>query len=173
MSSSRTPHAPTPVVRSNAATAMRTTSPRAERWGSGGAESTIRGVVYPARRLGRPRETPTSAMEHPGLLRDLVVVMGACLLAVVVLGRLRIPTLVGFLVAGLLIGPGGFRLVVERSNIEQLAEVGVVFLLFTIGLQFSVSDLLGLKRYVLIGGGLQVGITTVLVSGLALAFGQP
>lgn len=111
-------------------------------------------------------------MEH-GLLRDLVVVMGACLVAVVLLTRLKVPTLVGFLVAGLLIGPGGFGLVHDRGNIEQLAEVGVVFLLFTIGLQFSVSDLLSLKRYVLVGGGLQVGITTAIVTGLALAAGQP
>jgi CPA2 family monovalent cation:H+ antiporter-2 len=109
-------------------------------------------------------------MEH--LLRDVVVVMAACLIASVVLGRLKVPTLVGFLVAGIVIGPGGLGFITDKENIGQMAEIGVVFLLFTIGLQFSVSDLLQLRRYVLIGGLIQMGVTTALVTGIALAFGQ-
>ncbi len=110
-------------------------------------------------------------MDHGGLLRDLVLVMGACLLSVIALGRLKVPTLVAFLVAGLVIGPGGLRLVHDRASIDAISEIGVVFLLFTIGLQFSVSDLLQLKRYVLLGGSVQVALTALLVTGAALAGG--
>lgn len=107
---------------------------------------------------------------HYELLRDLVLVMGTSLISVILLGRLKVPTLVGFLAAGIVIGPGGFGLVKEMHSVEQLAEIGVVFLLFTIGLQFSVSDLLNLKRYVLLGGSLQMGATIAVVTVAGLAF---
>jgi len=112
-------------------------------------------------------------MGSAGLLRDLVIVMGSCLLAVSLLGRLRVPSVVAFLVAGILIGPGGAGLVTSQASIEGLAKVGVVFLLFSVGLQFSVSELLRLKNYVLVGGGLQMLGTVVLVAVPAWWLGMP
>ena len=76
------------------------------------------------------------------------------------------------MLAGILAGPFGFGLIQEIENIEILAEIGVVLLLFTIGIEFSLSELLKLKRIVFLGGGLQVFITSIIVAfifeGLAI-----
>jgi len=85
---------------------------------------------------------------------------------------LRVPTVVGFLLAGVLIGPGGLELVRDQHSIEVLAEIGVVFLLFTIGLKFSVSELLNMKVMVLGVGGLQVLSTAAVVAVVAGLTGQ-
>lgn len=107
------------------------------------------------------------------LLRDLVLVMGTCLVSLIALRPLRVPPLVGFLAAGILIGPGGLGLVHDRASIDNLANVGIVFLLFTIGLQFSVRDLLAMSRYVFGGGALQVALTVLLVGGALHVAGIP
>lgn len=105
------------------------------------------------------------------LLRDIVLVMAASLVAVGLLGRLRVPSVVCFLLAGLLVGPNGFGLIDSEESSRQLGEIGVVFLLFTVGLQFSVSELLRLKAYVLLGGGLQILLTVALVAVPATLLG--
>jgi len=105
------------------------------------------------------------------LLRDIVIVMAASLVAVGLLGRLRVPSVVCFLLAGLLVGPHGTALIASQDASRQLGEIGVVFLLFTVGLQFSVGDLLRLRSYVLLGGGLQVLLTVALVAVPARAMG--
>ena len=111
-------------------------------------------------------------MTHLPLLFELVVVMGVSLLVAGSAKLLRVPTVVGFLLAGVLIGPGGLELIQDRHNIEVLAEIGVVFLLFTIGLKFSVSELLNMKVMVLGVGGLQVAITVAVVAVIAGLVGQ-
>jgi len=110
-------------------------------------------------------------MHELDILRELVVVFGAALLVVLILGRLRLPTIAGFLVAGALLGPSGFAGVHDRDRIEQLAEIGVVLLLFTIGLEFSISELRRMGRLLVVGGGLQVVLTTGAVAGWALSRG--
>ncbi len=112
-------------------------------------------------------------MHELDILRELVVVFGAALVVVLILGRLRLPTIAGFLVAGALLGPSGFAGVQDRHQIEQLAEIGVVLLLFTIGLEFSLSDLRRMGRTLVVGGGLQVGLTTGAVAAVAIASGYP
>ncbi|HEX9186633.1 MAG TPA: cation:proton antiporter, partial [Vicinamibacteria bacterium] len=107
------------------------------------------------------------------VLGDLVVLFGAALLVVLVLNRLRLPTIAGFLVAGALIGPSGFGWIGDAHEIEQLAEVGVVLLLFTIGLEFSLIELRRLGGVLVVGGGLQVTLTTAAVAALAHAAGAP
>jgi CPA2 family monovalent cation:H+ antiporter-2 len=101
------------------------------------------------------------------ILQDLVVILAAALVVVLLLGRLRLPTIAGFIVAGALLGPSGFGWVKDAGEIEQLAEIGVVLLLFTIGLEFSISELRRLRRVLIVGGGLQVGLTTLVVTALA------
>lgn len=103
------------------------------------------------------------------LLLQLVVVMAVSLGAVYALRRLRLPPLVGFLVAGVLIGPGGFGLVHDREHVEFMAEVGIVFLLFGIGMHFSFREMLRLKSLVFGGGGLQVALTILAGTALGLA----
>ncbi|MBL8860398.1 MAG: cation:proton antiporter [Planctomycetes bacterium] len=104
---------------------------------------------------------------------DVVLVLAAALVVVLVLHRLRLPVIAGFLVAGALIGPSGLRLVTDTERIEQLAEIGVVLLLFTIGLEFSLARLRRIARAVLVGGSLQVGLTGVAALLVALAWGEP
>lgn len=104
-------------------------------------------------------------------LRQLAVVMTTSLVAVYALRRVRLPPLVGFLVAGLALGPGGFGLVHDRASIDTMANVGVVFLLFGIGLNFSFRDLQRLKGIVFGAGSLQVLLTAAAVVPLGLAVG--
>ncbi len=106
------------------------------------------------------------------LLRDLVLLFALGAVAVLVFDRLRLPPLVGYLITGVIIGPFGLGLIDAVAQVQSLAEVGVVLLLFTIGLQFSIRDLARLGRTVVIGGGLQVGVTILLVAALALLAGQ-
>lgn len=116
-------------------------------------------------------------MHAPPLLTDLVIVFGVAVLVVLVLARFRLPTIAGFIAAGALIGPSGLGLVGRGArgvhDIEALAEIGVVLLLFTIGLEFSLSHLRRIWKSIAIGGTLQVGVTTGLVTAIALAAGAP
>jgi monovalent cation:H+ antiporter-2, CPA2 family len=111
-------------------------------------------------------------MEPPAFLTELVAVFGVAVLVVLVLSRFRLPTIAGFIVAGALIGPSGLELVGhEGSNqhIQSLAEVGVVLLLFTIGLEFSLARLRLIWRTIALGGGLQVTLTIAAVLGVGAA----
>ena len=85
--------------------------------------------------------------------------------------RARVLPIVGFLLAGVLIGPNALGLVQEQEAVDIAAEVGVILLLFTIGIEFSLARLTRIRRAVLVGGGLQVGLTSLAVLGLLAAFG--
>ncbi len=98
------------------------------------------------------------------LLRDLLIIFALSIPVVYAFSRLRIAPLVGFLMAGILAGPFGLGLITAGEDIELLAEIGVVLLLFTIGIEFSLSDLLQIKKIVLLGGGLQGVITAITVA---------
>jgi CPA2 family monovalent cation:H+ antiporter-2 len=98
------------------------------------------------------------------LLTNLLIIFGLSIPVVITFSRLKIAPLVGFLLAGILAGPFGLRLIQETENIEFLAEIGVVLLLFTIGLEFSLRELLKLRRVIFLGGGLQVLITSLIVA---------
>jgi CPA2 family monovalent cation:H+ antiporter-2 len=78
-----------------------------------------------------------------------------------------VATLVGFLLTGILVGPHGLGLISAAKEVEVLAEVGVILLLFTIGLEFSLESLLRIRRLVLLGGSLQVLLTIGVVYGLS------
>jgi monovalent cation:H+ antiporter-2, CPA2 family len=84
---------------------------------------------------------------------------------------LGIVPIVGFLLAGILIGPGGIGLVRDPDLVNAAAEVGVILLLFTIGIQFSLGQLARIQRLIFAGGGLQVGLATAVTSGIAMALG--
>ncbi len=105
------------------------------------------------------------------ILRDLVVIFAAALLVVAPLRRLRLPSIAGFIVAGVAIGPHALRLVGDAHNVEVLAEVGVVLLLFGIGLELSLDKLRRFWRPALAGGALQVGLTLAITAALARAAG--
>lgn len=112
-------------------------------------------------------------METIPLLRDIVVLMAISVPMSLLLARAGLPTIIGFLFTGVIIGPNGLALVTETATVETLSQIGIVMLLFTIGLEFSVTKILDVRREGLLGGGLQVGLTTVAVLVLALVFKFP
>ncbi len=105
------------------------------------------------------------------ILYQLAVIFGIAVVVVVLLGRIGLPSIAGLIVAGVLVGPNGLRLVEDVSVVEALAEVGVVLLLFTIGLEFSLERLRRIWRLVTIGGGIQVALTVGAVCAAAVAWG--
>lgn len=110
-------------------------------------------------------------MHVPPVLRDLVVLVGIAIPVVALASRWRIPTIVGFLVTGMAIGPFGLGLIRNLTSVTELAEIGVVLLLFSIGLELSLSRTLRLGRAFAIGGSLQVGVTMLAVAGIAVTLG--
>jgi CPA2 family monovalent cation:H+ antiporter-2 len=113
-------------------------------------------------------------MPHsPQLLQDLLLLLLASVPIAFIFNRLRLPTIVGFMITGVLIGPYGLRLIRDVEAIDVLAELGVVLLLFTIGLEFSLRRILEMRRLFLLGGGLQVALTTLLASLAAYLLGRP
>lgn len=98
-------------------------------------------------------------MHEIPLLRDLLIIIVVSLAVVHLVRRIRVPAVVGFLLSGMLLGPGGLALIHDQKTVEILAEVGVALLLFTIGLKFSIQEMLRLKYWVFGAGGLQVLLT--------------
>lgn len=112
-------------------------------------------------------------MDTLPLLRDLVVLVAVAIPVVILAHRLRIPTLVGFLVTGMLIGPHALGFIREVAIVDQLAEVGSVLLLFAVGLELSLSRIVKLGRYVLQGGLVQMLGTIAIVAIVAVVAGEP
>src|SRR5262245_13055532 len=105
------------------------------------------------------------------VLGELLMLAGVSLAVVMLFRRLRLPAAIGFIVSGVLIGPGGFALIPDQDLVHTLAEIGVVLLLFTVGLELRVSDLARGGRALLVGGTLQVLFTVLMVAGLLLLAG--
>jgi len=104
---------------------------------------------------------------------SLVLILLATAVAVVVLCRiLRLPVMLGYLTVGLLIGPHALAWIPESIETQHLAEFGVVFLMFSIGLEFSLARLMAMKRTVFGLGGAQVLCSLLVVIGLAMLFGS-
>jgi len=91
---------------------------------------------------------------------EFVIVLAASVLIVTLSQKLRLPSVVGLLLTGILIGPGGLSLVKNTGTVDVLAEIGVVMLLFTVGLEFEPARLKRIRRDFWLGGGLQVSLTT-------------
>jgi len=92
-------------------------------------------------------------------LKSLEVIFIASAAVILLLYKLKIPSLIGFIVAGIIIGPHGVGLIKDIHFIQILAEIGVILLLFTIGIEFSMTKLFRIKKAVLGGGGSQVFLT--------------
>src|SRR5688572_16644249 len=112
-------------------------------------------------------------MHTPQLFGDLLIIFLVSVPVAFICLRLKLPLLVGLMLTGIAIGPSAFGLIKEIEAIEVLAEIGVMLLLFTIGLEFSLRRLGEMKRLVLLGGGLQVVLTIALTAGAAVLFGRP
>jgi len=100
-------------------------------------------------------------------MADLAIIMGAALIGGLIAYRFRLPVLLGYLVAGILIGPDSFGLVKNVNLIETLASIGVVLLLFTLGMEFSLGDLKRMGKIGPLGGGIQILAMALLGFGVS------
>ncbi len=103
-------------------------------------------------------------MEHIPFLRDLVLVYAVSAVVVYLFHHIRQSPIVGFLVTGVLVGPSGLGLVSDVETVRLLAEIGVMLLLFSIGLEFSLRKLAQVRKVVLLSGPIQIGATIALVT---------
>ncbi|MBN9422952.1 MAG: potassium transporter [Candidatus Accumulibacter sp. 66-26] len=101
----------------------------------------------------------------------ILMLLGASVVSVILFRRLNLPPVLGYLLVGALIGPHAFNLVEGFAGAQHLAEFGVVFLMFSIGLEFSLAKLYAMKRIVFGLGFLQVLVTLLAVTGIATGFG--
>jgi len=104
------------------------------------------------------------------LIREIVIIFSLALMVLLVLNRARIPAILGFFVTGVIAGPSVLG-AVSAGSIESLAELGVILLLFTIGLEMSPERFGEFRRTAIIGGTLQIGLTISVVSILTLLLG--
>jgi CPA2 family monovalent cation:H+ antiporter-2 len=104
-------------------------------------------------------------------LNDLVVLFAVSVVIAYLCYRFRLVPIVGFLIAGVIIGPHALGLVHDLDLVNILAEIGIILLMFTIGIEFSLERLGRIRKAIFVGGGFQVGITTAIVTGILMAIG--
>ncbi len=111
-------------------------------------------------------------MEQPQVLTDILIFLGAAIVVVPLFHQFKISPILGYMMAGVLIGPSAFALVDNSDNAHTLAEFGVVFLLFMIGLELSVDRLRAIGGRIFLLGLLQVVVTSIVIGFAALALGM-
>jgi CPA2 family monovalent cation:H+ antiporter-2 len=105
-----------------------------------------------------------------GFLKTLVIIFGVSASVVFILQKLRVPSIVGFLLAGVCLGPHGFGFIQDIREVELLAEIGIILLLFTVGLEISLRNLKRIRSAVLGGGFSQVLLTLFATAAIAYPF---
>ena len=106
-------------------------------------------------------------MNQLTIIKDIVLILLVSLPIVYIFRKINLPGITGFLIAGMIIGPYGFHLISDTSDIRMMAEVGVILLLFVIGLEVKPGSLYKIKKLLLWSGGLQLSLT-VIISGLII-----
>ncbi|MGH9311188.1 MAG: cation:proton antiporter [Vicinamibacterales bacterium] len=107
-------------------------------------------------------------MPDHGLLAHLLLTYAVALVLVVALARVRLPTIVAMMVAGVVAGPSGLRIIGTVEEVEMLAELGIVLLLFTVGLDFSLAAVRQIWRTIVLAGTLQIVLTAAAFAALVL-----
>ncbi|MCX7766621.1 MAG: cation:proton antiporter, partial [Candidatus Sumerlaeia bacterium] len=107
------------------------------------------------------------------ILNEIVIILGLAVVVLLISHYLRLPTIVGLLITGVLAGPHGLGLVYSVNEVENVAAIGVILLLFTIGIELSIGNLLQLRKSFLLGGSMQVLLTILVVSLIARQAGLP
>lgn len=126
--------------------------------------------IFSSRCKIEQRTNDMAAVTH-SFVFDIALVLGSSALGGFIAHRLRQPVLLGYLVAGLIIGPFGLGQIDRLEEIKSLAEIGVAFLLFALGVEFSLSELKRVKNIAIQGGLLQIGLTIALVALLTTSLG--
>ncbi|MBN2686658.1 MAG: cation:proton antiporter [Deltaproteobacteria bacterium] len=106
------------------------------------------------------------------LLKNIFIIFGLSIVVLFVCLRIKIPTIVGFLITGIVAGPHGLGFISAVAEVETMSEIGIVLLLFTIGIEFSLKDLLRIKKLVFLGGSVQIALTVLSFFFIARQVGQ-
>jgi CPA2 family monovalent cation:H+ antiporter-2 len=106
------------------------------------------------------------------ILLNIFILFGVTLLIIFICNLFKIPHLIGYLLTGVLLSPHSTHVLSEAHEVEVYAEIGVILLLFTVGLEFSFGNLKKIKRYVLLGGAMQVILTILITAGLINLMGR-
>lgn len=109
---------------------------------------------------------------HFPLLPDIVIILGLSVLIILLFQRLKLPALLGFLITGIVAGPSGLNLIKASHEVELLSEIGIIFLLFVIGIEFSLKGIMSIRNTVFWGGLLQVGGTIAITTFAATWMGM-
>ena len=112
-------------------------------------------------------------MDTDGFLEQALIYLGAAIIAVPIFTRLGAGAVLGYLVAGIVIGPFGLGLITNAQTVLQFAQLGIVLLLFLVGLQLNVARVWQLRRAIFGLGTAQVLLTTAAIAAVAYALGQP
>ena len=105
-------------------------------------------------------------MPDHNFLAHLIITYAIALTLVVVLARARVPAIVAMMITGVVAGPSGLAVIRTAEEVEMLAELGVVFLLFTVGLDFSLAAVKQIWRTIVTAGTLQIILTALVIAGL-------
>lgn len=111
-------------------------------------------------------------MEIP-ILQDIVIILGLSIFIILLFQKIKVPSLLGFLLAGIIAGPYAFNLISSQHEVELLSEIGIIFLLFIIGIELSLKGLAAIKKTILLGGGMQVGGTILVTAMVSYFLGIP
>ena len=112
-------------------------------------------------------------MTETQYLVDILVLLAAAIIAVPICQRLGLGSVLGYLAAGVIVGPWGLGFIDQIEEIRHIAEFGVIFLLFIIGIELKPARLWAMRRMVFGLGTAQLMVTGLAIAGLALLFGQP
>ena len=110
-------------------------------------------------------------MEDVRLIVDIVIALGAATIGGLIAQRLGLPALIGYILAGLVIGPNTPGLVADLDRVQLLANLGVALLMFGLGVEFSLSEVIRVRRAALLGGAIQIPLTIVLGTAAGLVGG--
>ncbi len=94
-----------------------------------------------------------------GVLKDIVIIFALSTFVNFIFTRIKVPALIGYLLTGVVAGPYLLKLISSPDNVEVMAEIGVILLMFTIGLEFSLNHLLKIRKIVFLGGFMQLLLT--------------
>ncbi|RIJ07267.1 sodium:proton antiporter [Pseudomonas sp. 91RF] len=107
------------------------------------------------------------------MFANLLIILASSLVMIALFRRLRLPPVLGYLCVGLMVGPKAFDWINESEHLPDLAELGVVFLLFSLGLEFSLSKMIALRQVVFRLGSQQVLVSTALLGSVLMLLGMP
>ena len=105
------------------------------------------------------------------LLQEFLIIFAVSTAVAVVFRLMKLPNIAGFIISGVIVGPSGFGLISDTASIQQISELGLIFLLFSIGVEFSLKSLMQMKRVLLGGGTLQMMLVIVVSMGILKLLG--